>query len=108
MPDFESASLRVHGNLQDAGHVINETVRLLDEELENLRTKLQPLIQTWAAQSADEYQLHMHHWDQAAVALYGDEAQGGVLGTIAAMMHVNWTNYADAEAANLKTWTSAN
>jgi hypothetical protein len=40
-------------------------------------------------------------WELAAVGLFGSE---GVLGIIAQKMHYAWTNYFEAESANISTW----
>ncbi|MET7695310.1 WXG100 family type VII secretion target [Streptomyces sp. NPDC005483] len=105
MPDIGSSHMYVGESLESAGAYMNAKAAEIDADLERLRAKLAPLIETWKAQSADQYLVHMHEWDVAAIGLYGDEAQGGVLGTIAAVMRVNWGNYVNAEEANVKTWT---
>jgi hypothetical protein len=35
----------------------------------------------------------MVEWDRAAIGLFGDQSQHGVLGIIASAMGVNWGNY---------------
>ncbi|MEU6440867.1 WXG100 family type VII secretion target [Streptomyces sp. NPDC047046] len=104
MPDLAGSNIFVAGRLEEAGPQLNRRAAEIEVELDALRKKLQPLIDTWIAQSSTEYQMHMRDWDTAAIALLGSEAEGGVLGTIAAMMRVNWGNYVDAEEASVKTW----
>ncbi|GGM21365.1 hypothetical protein GCM10010129_77080 [Streptomyces fumigatiscleroticus] len=104
MPDFDGTPIDVKKELEGIGDRMNALAGEIEHDLDTLRTRLQPLIDAWIAESATEYQTVMNQWDQSALALFGTAAQGGVLGTIATMMHVNWINYMDAEQANRTTW----
>ncbi|MGW2836600.1 WXG100 family type VII secretion target [Streptomyces sp. NPDC001493] len=106
MPDIESTPIIVGKELEGARDHLNGQASHIMDELHALRGRIQSLIDTWNAQSATEYQERMHEWDLAAVGLFGSEGEGGVLGEIAAAMHVNWGNYVGAEEANIKTWAS--
>ncbi|MFB7504397.1 MULTISPECIES: WXG100 family type VII secretion target [Streptomyces] len=107
MPDFEGTTVYVGEGLEAAGRNINGWAELIIGELHRLRSNLQPLIDTWNAQASTAYQDRMHEWDVAAVNLFGDEADSGILGTIATAMDVNYGNYVAAEDANLKTWRAS-
>ncbi|MGW0298618.1 WXG100 family type VII secretion target [Streptomyces anthocyanicus] len=107
MSTFDDRPIFVGTDLQDADLRINELAGTIEHELEVLRRRLQPMIETWIAKSSSDYQALKANWDTAAVGLFGDETTGGVLGSIAAMMRVNWNNYSEAEEANRKTWASS-
>ncbi|MFF4652818.1 WXG100 family type VII secretion target [Streptomyces sp. NPDC001380] len=104
MAEIDSSPIYVGEGLEAAGQKINASAAEIEAELTSLRSALQPLIDAWVAQSSEYYQERMHEWDMAAVQLFGDSVHGGVLGTIADVMNVNWTNYTEAEEANIKTW----
>ncbi|MEV6994325.1 WXG100 family type VII secretion target [Streptomyces sp. NPDC093228] len=106
MPDIENTPIRVGRALEGAGPYLNGRAEHIMGELHALKGRIQSLIDTWNAQSATDYQLRMHEWDQAAIGLFGSQTEGGVLGEIANAMHVNWDNYVGAEEANIKTWSA--
>jgi len=107
MVDFGSSQILVGSGLEPAGANLNAQAATIMGELETLRSTLSPLADTWVAQASTYYQDAMLQWDTAAIGLFGDQGEGGVLGTIANAMNVNWGNYTDAEEANIKTWQSA-
>ncbi|WP_431949801.1 WXG100 family type VII secretion target [Actinacidiphila sp. bgisy167] len=104
MTNIEGAVIRVGRDLEGSGAYLNSRAAEIMGELSRLKQNLQTLIDAWQAQSATEYQARMYEWDQAATGLFGSEAEGGVLGEIAAAMKVNWDNYHGTEEANLKTF----
>ncbi|MGW3633513.1 WXG100 family type VII secretion target [Streptomyces sp. NPDC005122] len=107
MPDLASARILVGADLEGAGPYINTKAQQIVGELHRLRSDLAPLIDEWIAQSATAYQDRMHEWDVAAVGLFGDREDGGILGTIAQAMNINYQNYVATEEANLQTWQSS-
>ncbi|MEU2288332.1 WXG100 family type VII secretion target [Streptomyces sp. NPDC013178] len=102
----EDTPIHVTMALEVAGIHLNNKAQEITDALHNLRARLQPLIDVWVAQSATNYQMHMHQWDVAAVGLFGGEDVDGVLGEIAHALNINWGNYVSAEEANIKTWNS--
>jgi uncharacterized protein YukE len=104
MPNVASSHILVGQELENSPAQLDAQAQAIEDELTTLANKLQPMIEAWAAQSATEYNDLMNQWNIAATGLFGTQAEGGVLGTIAAALGVNWTNYWDAEQANISTW----
>jgi WXG100 family type VII secretion target len=104
---IDGTPLLVDEQLSQAGTYINNAAQQIVDELSTLRTQLQPLTETWQGSAASYFDPLMEEWNFAAKGLFGSADQGGVLGEIAAAMNVSWNNYADAEAANVSTWSSA-
>ncbi|TKA02068.1 WXG100 family type VII secretion target [Actinacidiphila oryziradicis] len=111
MVDIASSQIKVGEELSGAGAQVSQIAAAVEDELDQLRTKLQPLQEAWTrSQAAAMYQDDMNLWNTAALALFGVtqgpyQAGQGVLGAIANMLDTNNGNYVDAEAANVKTWT---
>ncbi|WP_436531104.1 WXG100 family type VII secretion target [Actinoplanes sp. HUAS TT8] len=102
MSGIDDTPIYVGEGLEAAGGWLNGQSHTAADELHKLRTLLAPLQDAWTKSSAAEYfQGLQHEWDIAAVGLFGPD---GVLGEIAHVMNVNWTNYVDAETANIETW----
>jgi WXG100 family type VII secretion target len=104
---IDSQRLLVGEELSQAGGYINNAAQQIVDELNKLYAQLQPLFDTWTGPAASYFDPLMAEWQFAAKGLFGTAAEGGVLGEIAAAMHVSWNNYAEAENANASTWTSA-
>jgi WXG100 family type VII secretion target len=50
-------------------HDIHATATRFNAHLDDLRTQIAPLRQTWTREAADAYQAEQARWDQAAMAL---------------------------------------
>ena len=100
----DSTPIMVDQQLSEAGTYINNAAGQIAEELQRLRTQLQPLADTWTGPAASYFDPLLEEWNFAAIGLFGTAAQDGVLGEIASAMNVAWGNYADAEWANANTW----
>jgi len=70
----------------------------LNSRLNDLRTLLQPLTQTWTGQAAADYQERQRQWDQAQADL------NEVLQQIGKVLEVAQQQYGDAERANIDVW----
>jgi WXG100 family type VII secretion target len=70
----------------------------LNIKLNDLRTLLAPLTQTWTGQAAADYQERQRQWDQAQSDLTE------VLQQIGKVLEVAQDQYGDAERANIDVW----
>jgi uncharacterized protein YukE len=104
MANVEGAAIMVDEQLSQAGAHINAAAEAIVEKLQNLIKLLTPMEETWTGPAADYYGPLQQEWNYAANGLFGSDAQGGILGEIAAAMHVTWNNYSDAEWSNVSTW----
>ncbi len=101
MPNVDSVSIVVPTDLEAAGATINARAAAMADELAALWAQLDPLQSTWSGAAQTYYDGLQKEWNTAAAGLFSPD---GVLGQIAAAMHVSWGNYTDAEASNVKTW----
>jgi WXG100 family type VII secretion target len=99
----DSTPIAVPTDLEGAGAYINGQAAAIADELSTLAQQLAPLEGTWTGQAAVYYEGLQQEWNRAAQGLF---APDGVLGQIAQAMNVNWGNYSDAEASNVRTWQS--
>jgi uncharacterized protein YukE len=98
----DSKSILVQPELGGVGPKINASAEEITGELQRLAALLAPLKDTWTtSQAASDYEILQQEWDTAANGLFGPN---GELGNVAAVMNVNFTNYSDAESANISTW----
>jgi uncharacterized protein YukE len=107
MPDVDGTPILVHQGMQDLSPRMLAIAGQLVQELDDLERALQPMRETWIAQSSLNYQAVHQQWRTAANDLFGQgDASGssGVLGAIARAVHTNWVNYVDVEDANRRTW----
>jgi WXG100 family type VII secretion target len=101
---IDGTPIMVDEQLSGAGAYINNAAAQIAEELHSLITQLQPLADSWTGPAASYFDPLMAEWNYAANGLFGTAETDGVLGEIAAAMHVAWGNYSDAEWANAGTW----
>ncbi|MFG1885218.1 WXG100 family type VII secretion target [Micromonospora sp. NPDC049102] len=101
MPDPSSSSLRVPLELEMAGSQLNGKAAEIVSELDALKSKLQPLSETWQGDAKTYYEGLQGEWNLAADGLFGPE---GVLGLIASALNLNWNNYSRCEWECLNTW----
>lgn len=107
MSNIDGTPILVGDDLSGAGAYINNMAATIAGQLQKLVAQLQPIAETWTGPAASYYQPLQEEWNYAANGLFGTEDQGGVLGEIAAAMHVTWGNYSDAEWSNASTWQTS-
>ena len=78
----------------DADTVANHS----DQQLDDLRTYLGPLVASWTGQASADYQALQSRWDTSAAEL------NRVLRDIAGALRTAHGSYAQAEAANSSIW----
>jgi len=92
--------ISVHfGALQEAQQGITRTYSSLVATLEDLETKLGPLVSTWTGLAQQAYHEKKQQWDTAAAAL------SQVLNQIGQAVGQANENYQAAEQANRNTWS---
>jgi 6 kDa early secretory antigenic target len=91
--------LLVHAEtLSSASENVAAAHNELNIKLNDLRTLLHPLTQTWTGQAAADYQERQRQWDQAQTDL------NEVLQQIGKVLEVAQEQYGDAERANIDVW----
>jgi WXG100 family type VII secretion target len=101
---IDGTPLMVSDELAGAGTYINGSAQGIADLLAALIRQLTPMAESWSGPAASHFDPLMQQWNQAAIGLLGTEAQGGILGEIAAAMDVAWGNYSEAEWSNTSTW----
>lgn len=102
MESLDGTPIAVPADLEAAGNYINGQASAIADELAALAQQLEPLQGTWTGQAATYYEGLQQEWNISAAGLFSPD---GVLGQIANAMNVNWGNYSDAEASNVRTWS---
>ncbi|WP_329366236.1 WXG100 family type VII secretion target [Streptomyces sp. NBC_01483] len=107
MPNPDGLPILVTVGLGEAGPtVVNRADDIIDR-LNDLKTRLAPLAESWnRSQAAGYYQEQQAKWDQAATALL--DPQVGILGDIARALNISYQNSTDAELSNIQTWNNGN
>lgn len=102
MPVNDTTPILVEAELAEVGPRIYASAEEIIGELQRLVQLLVPLQETWTtSEAAADYEIMQQEWNTAANGLFGPD---GVLGNVAAVMNINFTNYSDAEFANISTW----
>lgn len=87
------------GEISNAQQSVANTSRNVGQQLDDLKSFLQPLVATWTGQAAEDYQFKQAQWDRSAAELNQVLSQVGVaLGTAN-------DNYQQAEQSNAARWT---
>jgi len=77
---------------------VNSTVAAINQEMDDLKAYLAPMISTWGGAASDQYQALQQQWDTAATDLNAVLAQiGQALGTA-------HDNYVQTETSNSNVW----
>ncbi|MCA1655667.1 MAG: WXG100 family type VII secretion target [Pseudonocardiaceae bacterium] len=78
---------------------IARSAQLIDQELQDLKTKIGKLVSGWTGSAAEEYQQHQRKWDTAAADLQR------VLASIGTAVGQAGQDYSDGERQNASRWT---
>lgn len=70
----------------------------IDQQLDDLKTYLSPLVATWTGEASTDYQALQSKWDTSAAEL------NDVLRQIATTLRTSNENYSGAEQANKTIW----
>lgn len=54
------------GSLADAASDIQNSSRNIGTQLDDLKSQLQPMVDSWEGEAAERYQEHQRKWDTAA------------------------------------------
>lgn len=86
------------GEIANAQQSVNTTQRNMNQELDDLKAFLAPMVATWSGDAAADYNIKQGQWDRSAHELNAVLAQIGVaLGTAN-------DNYNQAEQTNKVRW----
>jgi early secretory antigenic target protein ESAT-6 len=85
--------------IASAQQSVAKTAANLDQKLADLKSMLQPLVQTWTGSASDLYQQKQAQWDTSQQDL------NQVLMQIGKVLGVAHDAYTQAETANAKTWS---
>ena len=87
------------GEIGNAQQSVVTTAQQMNQQLEDLKRFLQPMVATWSGAAAEQYQAQQRKWDTAAADLNQVLSQIGV-----ALGHAN-EQYQRVEQANAARWT---
>lgn len=76
----------------------NTTAQQMNQQLDELKTYLGPLVSTWTGQAAADYQVLQNKWHTSAAHLTG------ILQQISTTLQNSHDNYQTAEQSNSHIW----
>jgi ESAT-6 family protein len=94
-----SEILVTFGELESAQSSIRTTSSNVNQQLEDLKTYLRPMVETWSGDASIAYKARQAQWDQAANDL------NQVLNSIGVALSASNQNYQEGEAANMRRWS---
>jgi early secretory antigenic target protein ESAT-6 len=86
------------GAVDNAAADTDTVANQIDQQLDDLKAYLAPLVATWEGQASSEYQALQARWDTSAADL------NTVLRDIAGALRTAHANYTSAESANASIW----
>ena len=119
MADIDNTPIWVANELSTAGPHVRGVAGELTQHLQDLRSRLAPLAESWDSNAHAYFDELESLWNQAATRLFGTSgtvtatpgaspgetlAQEGVLGEIAHALDVTWANYVRTEQGNTYMW----
>lgn len=94
-----SEILVTFGEIGNAQQSVVSTAQQMNQQLEDLKRFLRPMVASWSGAAAEQYQAQQRRWDTAAADLNQVLSQIGV-----ALGHAN-EQYQRVEQANAARWT---
>jgi 6 kDa early secretory antigenic target len=94
-----SEILVTFGELENAQSSIRTTWTNISREMEDLKTYLKPMVDTWTGDAAIAYNARQARWDRLAADL------NQVLNQIGVALGTSNQNYHEGEAANTRRWS---
>jgi 6 kDa early secretory antigenic target len=85
--------------LANAAQTIQQTSNSLNQKLEDLKTQLKPIVDSWQGTAAQNYQVQQSKWDQSQTDL------NQVLHAIGAAVESAHDAYSTTEAQNAQAWS---
>lgn len=86
--------------LANAAQTIQQTSTSLNQKLEDLKSQLRPIVESWQGAAAQNYQVQQQKWDQSQTDL------NTVLQAIGKAVEQAHDAYSATEDANAKAWNS--
>ncbi|MGH3868770.1 MAG: WXG100 family type VII secretion target [Pseudonocardiaceae bacterium] len=93
-----SEILVTFGELESAQRSIQTTWANINQQMEDLKTYLRPMVDTWSGGASSAYQARQAQWDRSANDLHQ------VLNQIGVALGTSNQNYQEGEAANMRRW----
>jgi len=87
------------GEISNAQSSVATTSRNINQQLDDLKAFLAPLVATWTGEAAESYQVKQRQWDTSAADL------NQVLGQVGVALGTAHDNYRQAETTNTARWT---
>jgi ESAT-6 family protein len=87
------------GSIDTAASDTDSIAANLNQQLDDLKGYIRPLVASWAGDAATNYQALQQKWDTSAADL------NGVLRQIANTLRTSNQNYSTAETANKNIWS---
>ena len=84
--------------IETAASDTDATAAQIDQQLDDLKAYLAPMVSTWTGQAAAEYQALQQKWDTSAAEL------NAVLREISGALRTAGQNYQQAERENTSIW----
>lgn len=94
----EGHMLVTFGAVETAAGDTDTVASHMDQQLDDLKSYLSPLVATWSGQASTEYQALQSQWDRSASEL------NVILREIANTLRAAHANYTQAERANTAIW----
>ncbi|HWG27968.1 WXG100 family type VII secretion target [Actinospica sp.] len=86
--------------LANAAQTIQQTSNSLNQKLEDLKSQLKPIVESWQGAAAENYQVQQSKWDSSQTDL------NQVLQAIGAAVEQAHDAYSQTETANAQAWHS--
>ncbi len=94
----EGHMLVTFGAVENAAADTDTVANHIDQQLDDLKTYLSPLVASWVGQASSDYQALQSKWDTSAADL------NVVLREIGNALRAAHANYTQAESANASIW----
>ena len=98
MPAAEGHMLVTFAAVENAAADTDTVAGHIDQQLDDLKTYLAPLVASWVGEASTDYQALQSRWDSGAADL------NHVLREIASILRTAHANYTRAESANASIW----
>jgi early secretory antigenic target protein ESAT-6 len=84
--------------IQTAQSDVVSTVNAINQEMDDLKSYLQPIVQTWSGAASEQYNSLQNQWNTAAQDL------NAVLAQIGQNLQMAHDNYTATESSNASVW----
>jgi 6 kDa early secretory antigenic target len=97
---MDVGAMRVNFGAMDSGaSQIDGSARSINQQLDDLKRFLQPLVATWTGEASQAYQAKQAQWDAAAADL------NRILAQVGSAVHAANLDYQSTERTNTQAWS---